>query len=134
MPPTFEGPPLERKLRSMRRYRQFMFFALLAPVATTALIVLLNRLTGGALRFFVSGEPWTHSFWNTLFGLLLVGIAMAIIGMMRLCPRCGEAFAQSTGTLPPHTTYIGPVQMQTQLGRNAFTSRCLNCGVSLKRT
>ncbi|MFN8579359.1 MAG: hypothetical protein U0163_00060, partial [Gemmatimonadaceae bacterium] len=70
----FAPPKFAKQMRLIRRLRRVAFYGLLAPVVITAALVGLNKVTDGAMAIFVNGDPWTHYFWNTLFGAMIVGI------------------------------------------------------------
>ena len=72
MPERAQAPNVSRSLASTRRLRRIAYGCIAAPVVITALIVIVNRLTGGGLAFFNNpAAAWTHRFWFSLFGELI---------------------------------------------------------------
>jgi hypothetical protein len=120
-----------RVLRNTRRLRTMAYACVALPVVVTVGIVALNRLTSGGLRFFVNGEPWTHTFWNGLFYSLLAGVVLLLATVSRVCPRCGNGFFSRTGYNPRvHSGSLG--ETGARFNVNVFASRCINCGLGLR--
>lgn len=124
---------LRRRLRYLRWLRRAALYGLTFPVLLTLAIVLLGKLTGGGMKFMVSGAPWTHYFWSGLFYLLVAGGAAAILAMVWPCPRCGNNFFRrmdyNPNYPPSQLGYTG-----TRMNMNVFGRRCLNCGLCLDGT
>src|SRR6266545_4914055 len=120
-----------RVLRTTRILRTTAFTCVALPIVVTAAIVAINRLTSGGLRFFVNGDPWTHTFWNTLFYSLVAGVVLLLATMGRACPRCGNGFFSRKGYKP--RAHSGPVgETGVRVNVNIFSSRCINCGLGLR--
>ena len=115
-----------RGLRALRWLRRATWFCLAFPVVLTGLIVLANWLTGGGLRFFVSGAPWTHRFWSGLFYTLALGVFLVMLILARRCPRCRGAF-HHRGPRRGAARLEPGLHFQTSI----FTRRCLNCGLRI---
>ncbi len=110
-------------MRLIRRLRRVAFYGLLAPVVITAALVGLNKVTDGAMAIFVNGDPWTHYFWNTLFGAMIVGIVALFLAKAVVCPNCGNGFHVMAGFDPR-----GPEEDNPSGSRiNVFSRRCVNC-------
>ena len=120
-----------RVLRTTRILRTIAFACVALPIVVTAGIVALNRLMSGGLRFFASGAPWTHTFWNTMFYSLVAGIVLLLATVGRVCPRCGNGFFTRKGYKA--TAPSGPIgQTGVHVNVNIFSSRCINCGLGLR--
>jgi hypothetical protein len=118
---------VEKQLGVTRAFRRAALFCLLAPIVFTVNIVVLNKLTSGGLAFFVSGAPWTHRFWSSLFGLMVLGVLLSFLTVGRRCPRCGNPLFM-TRTYSTTTTVGRPSRV------NVFAQRCVNCHAPLKGT
>lgn len=130
-PTSFENSvKLRTRLRRLRCLRNLAIFGLSFPVLLTLAIVLVGKLTGGGMKFMVSGAPWTHYFWSGLFYLLVAGGAAAILAMVWPCPRCGNNFFRRMDYNPRYPPsqlgYTG-----TRMNMNVFGRTCLNCGLRL---
>jgi hypothetical protein len=99
-------PDLPRQLRIIRRFRLIMLLAVLTL--------------------------WTHWFWNTLFYVWMAGLAMALLGLARVCPNCGGAFYQRGRHTPVQSRPLQQVTVRWGFNRNVFATRCLNCGVRIR--
>ena len=109
-----------------RRIRRVAYCGVLGPVAFVVLLVVLNRVTEGATHVFVSGDPWTHYFWDALFGLFMIGCFLLLVTVTRRCPRCGDGFFVSKGyrrSTANTSTRSG--------GVNVFAGHCVNCDLPL---
>ena len=115
-----------RGLRALRWLRRSTWFCLALPVVLTGLIVFINWLTGGGLRFFVRGAPWTHRFWSGLFYTLVLGVFLVMLTLARRCPRCREPF-HHRGERRSAARQASGAYFRT----NVFTPRCLNCGLRI---
>ena len=112
-------------LTATRRIRRLAYGCLAAPVAVTALIVIVNRLTDGGLAFFNNpGAAWTHRFWFSLFGLMVAGLVLLLTLPLRRCPRCGNGLFVSKNYRRTRTSAAGG-------GVNVFARHCVNCGLSI---
>ena len=115
-----------RSLASTRRMRRAAYCCVLGPIAFIVLLVVLNRLTGGAMHVFVNGDPWTHYFWNVVFGAFMLGWFLLLVSLMRRCPRCGEGlfvsknYRRSSGNMSARSG-----------GVNVFARKCMNCALPL---
>jgi len=120
-----------RVLRTTRVLRTVAFACVALPVVVTAAIVAINRLTSGGLRFFANGEPWTHTFWNTLFYSLVAGVVLLLATLGRVCPRCGNGlFSRKGYKARGHNGPVGETGVHVNV--NIFSNRCINCGLSLR--
>lgn len=129
-PPPQDPERLRRRLRFLRGLRRVAIFGLSFPVLLTLAIVLAGKLTGGGMRFMVSGAPWTHYFWSGLFYLLMAGGAAAILLVIWPCPRCGNNFSRRMDYNPHYPpSQLGHTGTRTNI--NAFGRSCLNCGLRL---
>jgi hypothetical protein len=115
-----------RGLRALRWLRRATWFCLAFPVVLTGLIVLANWLTGGVLRFFVSGAPWTHRFWSGLLYTLVLGVFLVMLTLARRCPRSRGPF-HHRGERRRAAQQTSGAYFQT----NVFTPRCLSCGLRI---
>jgi len=114
-------------LRVTRRLRWIGLVGTAFPVALVALLVLLNRLTSGGMRFLVNGDPWTHTFWSGLFYIWAGGLAFLLLTVARRCPRCGEGFFARAGYSPRR---LGTDHTPgARFNINVFSSHCVNCGL-----
>jgi hypothetical protein len=108
------------------RVRRLAYACVAAPVVVTAFIVVVNRLTDGGPAFFNNpGAAWTHRFWFSLFGLMVVGLGLLLILPLRRCPHCGNGLFVSKMYRRPSATKL------TGGGVNVFARRCVNCGLAL---
>ncbi|MFO1462653.1 MAG: hypothetical protein U1F66_02680 [bacterium] len=128
--PPMDSPTVLRRLRRLRGARAALVFSLSVPTVGTGLLVLVNKLTHGGLHFLVSGAPWTHWFWSALFFLLLVGAILSVVVLAWPCPRCGNNFFRRRD-YDPHHPPVSLGQTGTRWNINCFSSRCLNCGLSI---
>lgn len=121
---------LRRRLRYLRWLRRTALFGLFFPVLLTLAIVLIGKLTGGGMRFLVSGAPWTHYFWSGLFYVLVAGGAAAILAMVWPCPGCGNNFFRRMDYNPRYPpAQLGYTGTRTNI--NFFGGSCLNCGLRM---
>lgn len=124
-----QAPPLplegQRQLAVTRNLRRAGLACVLALPAVVLVIYALNRLTGGRVRLFASGEAWTEVFWSMLFALIGVGILLLFATMARRCPRCQNSFFSSKG-------YSSSASRQSRGSVNVFARRCMNCRLPLK--
>jgi hypothetical protein len=116
----------ERQLAGTRNLRRAAFASLLALPVTMIVLRALNKLTGAAFAFFVSGAPWTHVFWSALFCLMLVGVLLALLTVARQCPRCQNGFFVSKGYVRHGSS------TQSRGTVNVLARRCQNCELPLK--
>lgn len=125
-----EPARVKRRLRHLRWLRRMALFGLTFPPLLTLVIVLIGKLSGGGMRFMVSGTPWTHYFWSGLFYLFAAGGAAAILGMVWPCPSCGNNFFRRMDYNPRYPpSQLGYTGTQTNI--NFFGSSCLNCGLRM---
>jgi hypothetical protein len=117
---------IRRTVAVMRRIRTAAYLGVLGPIAFVVLLVILNRLTDGAMHVFVNGDPWTHYFWDALFGLFMLGCFLLLVTVSRRCPRCGDGFFVSK------SYRRSTANMSTRSGGvNVFAGRCVNCDLPL---
>jgi hypothetical protein len=113
-------------LASTRRIRRAAYCGVLGPIVFIVFLVILNRLTNGAMHVFVNGDPWTHYFWDAVFGAFMFGCFLLLVSLARRCPRCGEglfvskSYRRSTGNMSPKSG-----------GVNVFARQCMNCALPL---
>lgn len=116
---------IQKQLASIRWLRRVALVCLLAPVVFTLVLIALNRLTNGGMHFFVSGAPWTHTFWSAVFGAFVTGVFLLLLTVGRRCPGCGNGFFVSK-------FYRHGKRNTTRQGRvNVFARQCINCKLPL---
>ena len=123
MPERAQASNVSQSLAATRRLRRIAYGCIGTPIVVTALIVIVNRLTGGGLAFFADPRAaWTHRFWFSLFGLMGAGVVLLLALLGRRCPSCGDGFFVTTG-------YRRSTTGGGRGGVNVFARRCMNCGL-----
>jgi hypothetical protein len=109
--------------------RGMAMFGLLFPIGLTLLIVVAHKISGGGMSFLVSGAPWTHWFWDTVYYTFVAGAFLSLLNLARKCPCCGNGFFQRRGWRPKKSRRS--TQPGFRFNVNGFARQCLNCGLRL---